>query len=79
MMNVIMKDTIINRKLNIRPIEELELILVEEEREEFYQVLSEALFDKDQEAVHVIKKESGIGKTEAIKMVENFNKTVIAY
>lgn len=74
-----MLDTIINRRGNIRSIDEVELISVEEAREELYQVFSDALLDKDPEAFHVIKADAGIGKTEAIKRIENFNKTVIAY
>lgn len=74
-----MLDTINNRRGNIRAINEIELISIEEAREELYQVFSEALFDNDKETIHVIKADAGIGKTETIKSIENFNRTVIAY
>lgn len=72
-------DTIVNRRGNIRVTEGIELITVEEAREKLNKVFTDVLLDYDPEAIHVIKADPGIGKTEAIRNIGNFSKTVIAY
>lgn len=74
-----MIDSVSNRRGNIRIIDEIELVTVEEAREELNKVFTEVLLDNDQDTIHVIKADAGVGKTEAIKSIDNFNKTVIAY
>ncbi|NEZ46255.1 hypothetical protein FDF74_03390 [Clostridium niameyense] len=74
-----MLDIIINRRGNIRKIEDTKLISIKEAREELNKVFNDALLDNDLASIHVIKADAGVGKTEAIKSIDNFNKTVIAY
>lgn len=74
-----MLDTIINRRGNIRKIDDTKLISIKEAREELNKVFNDALLDNNLESIHVIKADAGVGKTEAIKSIDNFNKTVIAY
>lgn len=74
-----MLDTIVNRRGKIRSIGEVELITLEEAREELNDVFKDVLLDNDPQAIHVIKADAGVGKTEIIKSIGDFNKTVIAY
>lgn len=72
-------DTTNNRRGNIRKIDEIELIPIEEARDELDKVFGNILLDNDTNAIHVIKGDAGIGKTESLKSIDSFNETAIAY